>query len=226
MCVGGCSFVRCMVHALGYNVLFIFGVGEELVLTHLLPRLFQKRSCLYFTSSLKLAVLSPSDLTNSTYLRPGPVGSGSSLGGGSVGYALRKNPVQFVPDLISTLTLTYSRNSKHKPQIPNPRPQTPTLTLSIALIITCGKSWCDFPHISLRVMFIVMARTIFWAGLCIGGVIARTIVGFIVRQPFLAKENPQLGYGHLRRPGVSNYNLLSTMYKDLVTIICVIRSIN
>ena len=126
MCVGGCSFVRCMVHALGYKVLFIFGVGEELVLTHLLPRLDQKRSCLYFTRLLKLAVLSSSDLTSSTNLRPVvSVGSGSPLGGGSVDYALRKNPVQFVPDLISTLTLTYSRNSKHKPQIPNPRPHTP-----------------------------------------------------------------------------------------------------
>jgi hypothetical protein len=158
VCVGVCSFVRCMVYALGYKVLFIFGLGE--VLTHLLDRAFQKRLCLYFTSLLKLAVLSASDLTSSTSLRPVPVGSGSFLGGGSVDYALRKGPVQFVPDLVSTLTLTYSRNPKPKPQIPNPRPQTLTLTLSLSLIITCGKSKCDFPHISLRVMFIVMARTI------------------------------------------------------------------
>jgi hypothetical protein len=68
-------------------------------------------------------------------------------------------------------------------------------------------------------MFIVMARTIFCAGLCIGGEIARTIVGFIVRLPFLAKVNPQPANGHLRREDVSNYNLLSTMHKDLVTII-------
>ena len=141
MCVGGCSFVRCMVHALGYKVLFIFGVGEELVLTHLLPRLDQKRSCLYFTRLLKLAVLSSSDLTSSTNLRPVvSVGSGSSLGGGSVDHALRKDPAQFVPDLVYTVTLTYSCNPKPKPQIPNPRPQTPTLTLSLALIITCGDS--------------------------------------------------------------------------------------
>ena len=132
-----------------------------LVLTHLLDRAFQKRFCLYFTSLLKLAVLSASHLTNSTSLRPVPVGSGSSLGGGSVDHALRKDPAQFVPDLVYTLTLTYSRNPKPKPQIPNPRPQTPTLTLSLALIITCGESWSDFPHIFLRVMFIVIARTIF-----------------------------------------------------------------
>ena len=143
---------------LGYKVLFIFGLGE--VLTHLLDRAFQKRLCLYFISLLKLAVLSASDLISSTSLRPVPVGSGSFLGGGSVDYALRKGPVQFVPDLVSTLTLIYSCNPKPKHQIPNPRPQTLTLTLSLALIITCGDSRCDFPHISLRVMFIVMARTI------------------------------------------------------------------
>ncbi len=138
VCVGGCSFVRCMVYALGYKVLFIFGLGE--VQTHLIDRFWKKRFCLYFTTLLKLAVLSASDLTSSTSLRPVPVGSASSLGAGSVDYALRKGPVQFVPDLVSTLTLTYSRNPKPKPQIPNLRPQTLTLTLSLALIITCGDS--------------------------------------------------------------------------------------
>ncbi len=112
MCFEGCSFVRCMVHALGYKILLIFGLGEILVLTHLLPKLDQKRFCLYFTSTLNLVVLSASDLTSSTSLRPVPVGSGSFLGGRSVDYALRKVPVQFVPDLVSTLTLTYSRNPK------------------------------------------------------------------------------------------------------------------
>ena len=27
VCVGGCNFVRCMVYALGYKVLFSFGLG-------------------------------------------------------------------------------------------------------------------------------------------------------------------------------------------------------
>jgi hypothetical protein len=102
-----------------------------LVQTHLLDRAPQKRFCLYLTSLLKLVVLSALDLTSTTSVRPVPVGSGSSLGGGSVDYALRKDPVQFVPDLVSTLTLIYSRNpTKPKHQIPNPRPQTLTLTLS------------------------------------------------------------------------------------------------
>ncbi len=131
-----------------------------LVQTHLLARALQKHFCLYLALLLKLSVLSALDLTSSTSARPVPVGSGSSLGGGSVDYALRKDPVQFVPDLVSTLTLIYSCNPKPKHQIPNPRPRTLTLTLSLALVITCGDSRCDFPHISLIVMFIVMARTI------------------------------------------------------------------
>jgi hypothetical protein len=48
---------------------------------------------------------------------------------------------------------------------------------------------------------------------------ARTIVGFIVRLPFLANVRPQLANGHFWREGSSNYNLFCTMHKDLVTII-------
>ena len=77
-----------------------FGVGVQvLVEMYLLARLDQKQFCLHATSLLNLAVLFALDLTSCTSLRPVPVGSGSFLGGGSVDYALRKDPAQFISDL-------------------------------------------------------------------------------------------------------------------------------
>ncbi len=112
VCVGGCSFVRCMVYALGYKVLFIFGLGagSNAPLRQTLPEALLL--VFYKTTQFGIPICILSNKVHEF--------ATSSIGGGSVDHALRKDPAQFAPDLVYTLTLTYSCNPKPKPQIPNP----------------------------------------------------------------------------------------------------------